>query len=664
MKKLLRGPIVYMAIILAIVLLTSSFGGFGQTDKKDLGYTEFLKKVENKEFSRITVTGNTAVALTKNTTVAASDFPAKYDFSTYVPSVYQFDNDLKSILKADNVTDFGVDVVYQPVPETSLFVQLLPYLIPLVLLVVFWYYMMRQSQGGGKTINFARSKAKMSMGENTKKTFEDVAGADEEKEELLEIVDFLRNPKRFTHFGARIPKGVLLVGPPGGGKTLLAKAVAGEAKVPFFSISGSDFVEMFVGVGAARVRDLFESAKKNAPCIIFIDEIDAVGRQRGAGLGGGHDEREQTLNQLLVEMDGFMVNEGIIVMAATNRVDILDPALLRAGRFDRQIFVNYPDIKGREEILRVHSKGKPLGPDVDLKVLAKMTPGFIGADLENIMNEAAILTARRGKMQIGMKEIEEAITKVMIGPEKKSRIMSKKDKEITAFHEVGHAICAKMLPNCDTVHEVSIIPRGLAAGYTMTLPDEDENHQFKSKILDEITMMLGGRAAEKLVLGDITTGASNDIERATKMARSMVVKYGMSDKIGPIFHGGDQEIFLGKELGHSRDYSEEVASEIDAEIHDIIKVCYEKAQQILHEKLDMLHHIAEILMDREKITGEEFETLFNGGELKEKQEEPEPVIKPGADFEAPEDNAPQSGTIDSNGFWNGSGYSREDRNDE
>ncbi|WP_249280175.1 ATP-dependent zinc metalloprotease FtsH [Guopingia tenuis] len=625
MKKALRGPLVYVAIILAIVLLTSSFGALGNTDKRELGYTDFMTQVKEGKFSKITVVGYNAYGMLKegSSVQNAAEFPESHDYRTYIPSLLQFDNDLKSILGAQDATEFGIAVTYEPTPEPSFFVQLLPYLIPIALLAVLWYFMMRQSQGGGKTMSFAKSRAKMTMGEQTGKTFADVAGADEEKEELSEIVDFLRNPRRFTQFGARIPKGVLLVGPPGGGKTLLAKAVAGEAKVPFFSISGSDFVEMFVGVGAARVRDLFESAKKNAPSIIFIDEIDAVGRQRGAGLGGGHDEREQTLNQLLVEMDGFMVNEGIIVMAATNRVDILDPALLRAGRFDRQVYVSYPDVKGREAILRVHSKGKPLGPDVDLSVLAKMTVGFIGADLENIMNEAAILTARRGKKQIGMSEIEEAVTKVMMGPEKKSRVMSERDKEITAYHEVGHAICAKVLPHCDDVHEVSIIPRGMAAGYTMTLPEKDENHYFRSKMLDEIAMMLGGRSAEKLVLGDITTGASNDIERATKMARGMVVKYGMSDQIGPIFHGGDQEVFLGKELGHSRDYSEEVASEIDGEIRRIISECYEKSQEILREHMDQLHHISKVLMEREKITGEEFEILFAGGELPEKPQQSE-----------------------------------------
>ena len=611
MKKLLRGPLVYLLIIVAIILIVQPFGSLSQADPKVLGYTEFINKIKTGELTDITVQDNTAVALKKGTEIdKEKDFPAKYDYTTYVPSNLQFDNDVKAALDKQDITEYGINIVYKKTPEPSIFMQLLPYLIVMVAVVILWYFMMRQSQGGGKAMNFGKSRAKMTMGENTHKTFADVAGADEEKEEMEEIVDFLRNPKRFTQFGARIPKGVLLVGPPGCGKTLLAKAVAGEAKVPFFSITGSDFVEMFVGVGASRVRDLFDSAKKNAPCMIFIDEIDAVGRQRGAGLGGGHDEREQTLNQLLVEMDGFLVNEGIIVIAATNRVDILDPALLRAGRFDRQIVVNLPDVKGREDILKVHAKGKPLAEDVNLKVLAKRTPGFSGADLENVLNEAAILTARRAKSKVGMSEIEEAITRVIAGPEKKSRVMSKRDKEITAYHEVGHAICAKVLPSCDTVHEVSIIPRGMAAGYTMTLPDEDEMHYFKSKMLDEITMMLGGRAAEKLVLGDVTTGASNDIERATKMARAMIVKYGMSDVIGPVFHGGDQEVFLGKELVQAKDASEQVTAQIDAELKRIITECYEKAQGILRDHIDKLHVIAKVLVEREKIDGDEFDKLF------------------------------------------------------
>ncbi len=580
-----------------------------------LGYTEFLKKVESGEITDITIIGYEAVALKKDTVIEKDMFPKKYDYYVYLPSYYQIDVDLKAALGVESLAESNINIVYQKVQDSSIWLDvILPYLVPILLMAALWYMMYRQTQGG-KGMSYGKSRAKMTMGENVDKTFADVAGADEEKAELEEIVQFLKNPKQFTKFGARIPKGVLLVGPPGCGKTLLAKAVAGEARIPFFSITGSDFVEMFVGMGAARVRDLFDSAKKNAPCIIFIDEIDAVGRQRGAGLGGGHDEREQTLNQLLVEMDGFIVNEGIIVLAATNRVDILDPALLRAGRFDRQIVVNVPDVKGREDILKVHSKGKPLDSDVNLKVIAKRTPGFSGADLENVLNEAAILAARFKKQAIGMAEIEEAITRVIAGPEKKSRVMTEKDKMVTAYHEVGHAICAKVLPNCDEVHEISIIPRGMAAGYTMTLPHEDESHYFKSKMIDEMTMMLGGRAAEALILGDITTGASNDIERATNMARAMIVKYGMNDTIGPVFHGNNQEIFLGKELVQSKTCSEEVAAQIDSELKKQLVYCMEKAKEILQGNIHKLHRIAKVLMEKEKISGEEFEKLFNEEEI-------------------------------------------------
>ena len=613
MKKLLRGPLIYILLILAIVAIASSFGNWQSTDSKDLTYTEFLDKISNGEVQSVSIMANDGYILSKNTMYSEKDFPEKYDYKVYIPSINQLNIDLREITGASSIKELGFSLNYIAQPEVSIFVQLLPYLIPIALLAVMWFFMMRQAQGGGKgTMNFAKSKAKMTMGDQTGKTFADVAGADEEKEELKEIVDFLKNPKRFVQYGARIPKGVLLVGPPGGGKTLLAKAVAGEAGVPFFSISGSDFVEMFVGVGASRVRDLFDSAKKNSPCIIFIDEIDAVGRQRGAGLGGGHDEREQTLNQLLIEMDGFQTNEGIIVIAATNRVDILDPALLRAGRFDRKVVVNYPDVKGREEILKVHARGKPLAPDIDLKTLAKMTPGFIGADLENVLNEAAILAARGSKKEIGMKEIEEAITRVIAGPEKKSHVITENDKRCTAYHEVGHAICAKVLPGCDPVHEISIIPRGMAAGYTLTLPEKDDQHLFKSKMLDQIVMMLGGRAAEQIVLGDISTGASNDIQRATETARGMVVKYGMSDVIGPVFHGGDQEVFLGKELVTSNTCSEQVAAQIDNEVKRILTSAYTKAQAILRNHIEQLHSVAKELIISEKLTGAQFEAIFEG----------------------------------------------------
>jgi len=530
-------------------------------------------------------------------------------------SVEQFDADLGELIGEQLNRGILNDCDYIPAYEPPWWVTgLLPSLLMLLFMLGF-LYVMGTRQGGGaggggdeRASKFGR--ARTLTGENNSVTFADVAGAEEEKAELQELVDFLKDPERFNSLGARVPKGVLLVGPPGTGKTLLAKAVAGEAGVRFLSISGSDFVELYVGIGASRVRDLFSQAKADSPAIVFIDEIDAVGRQRGAGLGGGHDEREQTLNQLLTEMDGFVVNDGIIVIAATNRVDILDPALLRPGRFDRQVVINYPDVKGREDILKVHAKGKPLAPDVDLAVLAKRTPGMGGADLENVLNEAAILAARYNRPNIGMEEIEEAVTKVMVGPEKKSRVITEEDKRITAYHEVGHAICAKCLPGCDPVHEISIIPRGMAAGYTMTLPDEDKSHYFKSKMLDEMTMMLGGRAAEALILGDITTGASNDIERATSLARGMVVKYGMSDVIGPVFHGAQQEVFLGKELVQSKACSEEVAAQIDAEMKRILTGCMSRATEILSQHVQKLHEISHVLMEKEKIDGEEFEALF------------------------------------------------------
>jgi cell division protease FtsH len=507
--------------------------------------------------------------------------------------------------------------IYEKPASVPMWVQYLPTVLLVLMLVGFWFMFMQQSQGGGGgsrgVMNFGKSRAKMATPDNKKKvTFADVAGADEEKAELVEIVDFLKQPKRYIEMGARIPKGILLVGPPGTGKTLLAKAISGEAGVPFFSISGSDFVEMFVGVGASRVRDLFEQAKKNSPCIIFIDEIDAVGRQRGAGLGGGHDEREQTLNQLLVEMDGFGVNEGIIMIAATNRPDILDPALLRAGRFDRQIMVGAPDVKGREEILKVHSKNKHLSEDVNLKILAKRTPGFTGADLENLMNEAALLTVRVNKKLIGMEELEEAITRVIAGPEKKSRVIDEEDRKLTAYHEAGHAVVMKLSPYADPVHQISIIPRGMAGGFTMHLPEKDSSYMSKSKLEDEIVGLLGGRVAEKLVLGDISTGAKNDIERATAIARKMVMDYGMSDTIGPIaFGSGHDEVFMGRDFGRTKNYSEEVAYKIDQEVKKLIDTGYNKAQKLLTENISKLHAVANALLEREKLEAVEFEEIFN-----------------------------------------------------
>lgn len=529
-------------------------------------------------------------------------------FVTIVPStrLYQF-------IGANENT--AITESYEEPTTLPGWISIIPTVILIIMLFGLWFMFMQQAQGGGGgnrgVMNFGKSKAKMATPDSRKVTFNDVAGADEEKEELAEIVDFLKNSKKYIDVGARIPKGVLLVGPPGTGKTLLAKAIAGEANVPFFSLSGSDFVEMFVGVGASRVRDLFEQAKKNAPCIIFIDEIDAVGRQRGAGLGGGHDEREQTLNQLLVEMDGFGVNEGIIMIAATNRPDILDPALLRPGRFDRQILVGAPDVKGREEILKVHVRNKPLSEDVQLDVLAKRTPGFTGADLENLANEAALLAVRKDKRIITMEEMEEAITRVIAGTEKKSRVMNENERKLTAYHEAGHAVVMKLLPNSDPIHEISIIPRGMAGGYTMSLPKEDRNYTLKSKLLDDMVGLLGGRVAEKLILGDISTGAKNDIDRASNIARKMVTEYGMSDVIGPISFGEEHsEVFLGRDLGHGRNFGEEIASEIDKETRKFIDAAYEKAQELLSENISKLHAVAGTLLEKEKIDGAEFEEIF------------------------------------------------------
>jgi cell division protease FtsH len=612
--KFLRGPLIYIIIFIVIIIGANFMASTSETETNVLTYDEFLDEVAAKKVKDISILGRDLVGRTTSTAITDAEFPKKYDFSTTIPaSIEQFNQDMAAVTGNSNPQKYGFSLNYLPPEEQNVFLSLLPYLIPIILLIVMWVLIMRRSQGAGgagSAMSFGKSKARMTDGGSNKKTFDDVAGADEEKEELVEIVQFLKHPDRFKALGARIPKGVLLVGPPGGGKTLLAKAVAGEAKVPFFSISGSDFVEMFVGVGASRVRDLFDNAKKNSPCIIFIDEIDAVGRQRGAGLGGGHDEREQTLNQLLVEMDGFEVNEGIIVMAATNRKDILDPALLRPGRFDRQITVHYPDVKGREEILRVHAKGKPFESDVNMKVIARRTPGFIGADLENVLNEAAILAARRKKEKIGMPEIEEAITRVVAGPEKKSRLVTEEDKRLTAYHEVGHAILANELPGCDPVHEVSIVPRGQAAGYTMTLPEEDKQHVLKSKLLDEIAMMLGGRVAETLTLKDVSTGAISDLQRATGIAREMVTKYGMSDEIGPMFLGSGQEVFLGKEFGHQPEYSDETAAKIDEEISKILDGAYKRATDLLTENLKKLVDIGEVLMRQEKLTGSEFRKLL------------------------------------------------------
>ncbi|NLU35986.1 MAG: ATP-dependent zinc metalloprotease FtsH [Clostridiales bacterium] len=594
----------------------------GGMEERRLPYPKLLQEIREGKITHIMSTDRTIVGLRKGSSIPVESFPEKYDFESYAPHSTIFERDVRVIeaerlgIAPDEITSdqFSFEWDPQPVPETPWWISLLPFVFMTAVFAIFWFVFMQQAQGGGnKVMSFGKSRARLHQDDKNRITFDHVAGAEEEKDELKEIVEFLKNPRKFIELGARIPKGVLLVGPPGTGKTLLAKAVAGEADVPFFSISGSDFVEMFVGVGASRVRDLFDQAKKNSPCIVFIDEIDAVGRHRGAGLGGGHDEREQTLNQLLVEMDGFAINEGIIVLAATNRPDILDPALLRPGRFDRRIVVGVPDVKGREEIIKVHSRGKPLSKDVDLKVLAKRTPGFTGADIENMMNEAAILAARKDSKEIGMAEIEEAITRVLAGPEKKSRIITDKDKRLVAYHEAGHAVVAKMLPNADPVHQISIIPRGQAGGYTLTLPKEDKNYVSRSELMDEITMLLGGRVAEHLVLQDISTGASNDLKRASQIARKMVTEYGMSEELGPISYNEHEEVFLGRDYAQTRNYSEEVASRIDAEIKKIVQEAYNKAERLLTENMNRLHRVAKALLEKEKLEADEFELIFAAG---------------------------------------------------
>lgn len=641
MKKSKRGLIVYVLAFALVLAIIYYFSPQENNQSINLRYTEVIERVEDGKIKEISVVGKTLYALTTNSEIGSERFPESYDIESHVPSQEALNNDLKLAADKKGVSvNELVNVEFKEEPKQPFLVTLLSSLLPILIIGGLIFFMMRQTQNSNsKAMSFGKSQAKMNVDSKNKKTFDDVAGADEEKQELEELVDFLKNPDRFTKIGARIPKGVLLVGPPGTGKTLLAKAVAGEADVPFFSISGSDFVEMFVGVGASRVRDMFKNAKKNAPCIIFIDEIDAVGRHRGAGMGGGHDEREQTLNQLLTEMDGFEVNEGIIILAATNRRDILDPALLRPGRFDRQVVVNYPDVKGREDIFKVHARNKPMEDNVDYKALARSTIGSTGADIENILNEAAILTARADKTKIGNQEIRDSIMKVMLGPEKKSRVVSEKDKEITAYHEVGHAICAKMLKNCDEVHEISIISRGMAAGYTMTLPDEDKMHVTKSKLLDEIAMMLGGRVAEEIMVGDISTGATSDLQRATEIARKMVVNYGMSDEIGMLFLGTSDEIFLGKEYGHTKNYSESLASKVDIEIGKILASARKRAKKVVESNKDVVEVIARSLIEREKLDREEFAMLLEGKELPEIVEEvPKKTEKKNDTSEKKEDN--------------------------
>ena len=619
-KNKLSGVVIYFIIIILLIVGVVSVlnlaGGTNRATAKK--YSEVIAEFDNLNVSAYELdlgSGSLRYQL-------KSDGESKV-YSYSVPNVNIFINDINTGYTEDGkIANYRLryneanpekplSENYIPISDNSFLMNLLPYLFMVLVMVIFTVVIFRQSSGGGKMNSFSRANVRQMSGK--KVTFEDVAGADEEKQELVEIVDYLKNPNKYREIGARVPKGVLLVGPPGTGKTLLAKAVAGEADAPFFSISGSDFVEMYVGVGASRVRDLFDQAKKHTPSIVFIDEIDAVGRQRGAGLGGGHDEREQTLNQLLVEMDGFTENENIIVMAATNRRDILDPALLRPGRFDRQVVVSYPDIKGREEILKVHTRNKNIGPDVDLKTIAATTAGFTGADLENLVNEAALLAARNNRKAVTKMDIEEATIKVVAGPEKKSRVVSAEEKRLTAYHEAGHAITTYFCKSQDKVHQVSIVPRGSAGGFTMHLPEKDRSFVSKTYMEEEIIVLLGGRAAEKLILDDISTGASNDIERATGVARDMVMRYGFSEKLGPILYGSaSHEVFLGRDYSQGKNYSENVASEIDAEIRELIETGYEKAKDILTVHSDMLEKCAQYLMKHEKIEGADFYKLMSG----------------------------------------------------
>ena len=614
-----RGALGYIFMIAAFLLVAYMISESISIPTPRVKYPDLLQNIAEGKVARVAIRGNTLYGLEVPSLVSESDFPARYDFESTIGSdfietltrMYASKNDVDPAVVSLNEIEFGgrkLRLEYLPPVVTPWYIEMMPFLIPLGLVMVFWYMMMRQQTGGNsKVMSFGKSHANMVDPNKNKITFADVAGADEEKDELKEIVDFLKEPKKYLELGARIPKGVLLVGPPGTGKTLLAKAVAGEAKVPFFSISGSDFVEMFVGVGASRVRDLFEQAKRSAPSIVFIDEIDAVGRHRGAGLGGGHDEREQTLNQLLVEMDGFSTNEGVIVMAATNRQDILDPALLRPGRFDRQVNVNFPDVNGRIAILKVHSKGKPLADDVNLDNIAKRTPFASGADLENVMNEGALIAARNRQTKIRQLDLISAVEKVQMGPEKKSHKVLEEDRRIVAYHEAGHAIVGHYLPLCDDVHTVTIVPRGGGAGgFTLTLPEQEFDMQSRSKMLQTISMMFGGHAAIKLIENDIYTGAQSDLKRATELARYMVTKLGMSDKLGTIYLGNDHEVFVGMEFGQSREYSEHLADEIDREVAATLNKCYEVTMDTLKDHTDKLHGLAKLLMEKETIMRDEF----------------------------------------------------------
>jgi len=598
LNKFVKNIGFYLLIILIAISAIDYFSSRVAV-KPEINYSELLRQVQEQNVKGVTIVENSIKGQLADGT----------EFTTVAPNDPNLINTLR---------DKGVEIKAELPPQPPWWTGIFSSLLPMLLLIGVWFFIMQQTQGGGnKVMSFGKSRAKLNSEENLKVTFKDVAGADEAKQELEEVVEFLKYPKKFNDLGARIPKGVLLVGPPGTGKTLLAKAVAGESGVPFFSISGSDFVEMFVGVGASRVRDLFEQAKKSAPCIVFIDEIDAVGRQRGAGLGGGHDEREQTLNQLLVEMDGFAANEGIIIIAATNRPDILDPALLRPGRFDRQIVVDRPDVKGREEILKVHTKGKPIGDTVNLAVLARRTPGFTGADLSNLVNEAALLTARRDKKKIEMTEMEESIERVVAGPERKSKVISDKEKRLTAYHEAGHTLIGMMLKHTDPVHKVSIIPRGRAGGYTLMLPKEDRYYATRSELLDQLKTFLGGRVAEEVVLNEISTGAQNDLERASSLIRKMITEYGMSDVLGPITFGRkqDHQVFLGRDISRDRNYSEEVAHAIDKEVKKYMEEAYVECRKMLNENIDKLHLIANALIERETLEASELEQLMKTGSL-------------------------------------------------
>ena len=646
-SKGFTGYAVILAVLLVVALLVNQ--GMDTANSKRIEYPALLEMIKNDQVERVAIRNNQLVGLVKGTTIPASQFPdQRYDFETtigddFIDTVRQIQaqKDGKSVDEI-SVSDLSFQIEYRAPVETPWWIDFLPFLLTVGLFMVLWYFMMRaQSGGNNKVMNFGKSRARVADPSRNKVTFADVAGADEEKEELQEMVDFLRNPKNYLDMGARIPKGVLLVGPPGTGKTLLAKAVAGEANVPFFSISGSDFVEMFVGVGASRVRDLFDQAKKAAPSIVFIDEIDAVGRHRGAGLGGGHDEREQTLNQLLVEMDGFAINEGVIVMAATNRRDILDPALLRPGRFDRQVTVNYPDQAGRIAILKVHSKGKKLAPDVDLDNIAKRMPFSTGAELENVMNEAAILAARGRKTEIDQQLLVDAIARVQMGPEKRSHKVNEKDKRLVATHESGHALVGHLLPGCDEVHLITIVPRGQAAGHTLSLPAEEHDNMSRSQMMDQVCMCLGGHAAEQVVLGEIYTGSSSDLKRATELCRRMVTMYGMSDEVGTIYLANDQEVFVGMEFGQSRDYSEEVAAQIDREVKRLLAECYAKAVKLLEDHRKEMDHVVNALLAEDTLSRKEFVALMNGEKLPaggddQGKPQPTPEIPPREEKPAPE----------------------------